>query len=163
MHSGWRESQRITGVLGLAKSSCRCAVSSRSEDLNVCTEVMPGVHEVLRHLTQRGARLGVATGNLQRIGELKLRRAGLLDYFQFGAWSDAFEYRADVIRAGVAQVSKTAALCVVGDTPADVAAAHQNHLPVIAVATGIYSFDDLERAQPEICLHSFAELLSFAL
>lgn len=129
----------------------------------VCIRVMPQAHEVLRHLSRRGAKLGVATGNLKRIGEIKLRRASLLEYFDFAAWSDEFEYRVDVFSAAAAFARNTAgaeaSLCVVGDTPADVAAAHANGLPVIAVATGIYSFEDLEAADPEHCIRSFAYLL----
>jgi len=129
----------------------------------VCVTVMPQVHEVLQHLSNRGAVLGVATGNLERIGKVKLGRAGLLHYFNFGAWSDDFEYRKDVIAWAVDKAREAAgeqaAICVVGDTPADIQAARENELPVIAVATGIHPLDELERAKPDLCIRSFAELL----
>lgn len=135
-------------------------VEERTDE--VCVTVMPQVHEVLRHLRDRGAILGVATGNLRRIGAIKLGRAKLLDYFHFGAWSDEFEYRKDVIASAVARARglarKDAAICVIGDTPADIAAARQNGLPVIAVATGIHPYEDLERSQPDLCIRSFADL-----
>ena len=50
------------------------------------------------------------------------------------------------------------AVCVLGDTPYDVIAAHDNGLPVIAVATGIYSCEQLSRAEPDLLLHSFVDL-----
>jgi phosphoglycolate phosphatase-like HAD superfamily hydrolase len=50
-------------------------------------------------------------------------------------------------------------VCVVGDTPADIQAAHANGLDVISVATGIYPFERLAMETPEWCLHSLAELL----
>ncbi len=129
----------------------------------VCATVLPRVPELLTHLRAKGALLAVATGNLERIGRLKLQRAELLNYFDFGGWSDAHEYRADVFRAAVAKARErcgaTGQICVVGDTPADIAAAHQNGLPVIAVSTGTYSFEQLRAEQPELCLHSFAELV----
>lgn len=132
----------------------------------VCVTVMPQVEDVLQHLKGRGATLGVATGNLERIGRIKLGRAGLLDYFHFGAWSDEYEFRRDVIASGTRKAQELAGpgatICVVGDTPADVAAAKQNGLPVIAVSTGIYSFDDLVRAEADLCIHSFADLLCVA-
>ena len=51
-------------------------------------------------------------------------------YFQFGAWSDAFENRVDVIASGKATARSLArgkaAICVIGDTPADIRAAREN-------------------------------------
>lgn len=139
-----------------------CAfVQERKSEL--CAQVLPQVHILLRHLKDEGAKLGVATGNLEGIGKLKLRAAGVLDYFDFGGWSDEYEYRSDVFRAALAKahaISKDdAAVCVVGDTPADVRAARENSLPIIAVATGVYSFERLQAEAPELCLHSFADLI----
>ena len=125
--------------------------------------VLPQVRQLLRHLRSRGAKLAVATGNLERIGRLKLARAGLLDFFDFGGWSDVHETRSAVFAAAIRQARALcgahSALCVLGDTPADVHAARDNGLPIIAVATGIYPFEQLQAEQPELCLHSFAELV----
>lgn len=135
-------------------------VTTRKADL--CATTLPKVREVLEHLRAKGATLAVATGNLERIGKLKLESAGLNDYFDFGGWSDAYEHRSDVFRAAIVQARKICgeetALCVLGDTPADIRAAHDHHVPVIAVATGIYSFDELMQERPEACLRSFEEL-----
>lgn len=49
---------------------------------------------------------------------------------------------------------------MVGDTPRDIEAAHANGLPVIAVATGNYSFAELAKLEPEVCTISLAELLA---
>ena len=135
-------------------------VEERQSELRV--SVLPQVRRVLQHLRDRGAILGVASGNLQRIGELKLERAGLLTSFQFCGWSDDFEFRADVFRAALSKAREIAGpralACAVGDTPADILAARRNGLPVIAVATGIHRFEELAAAQPDLCLHSFADL-----
>jgi phosphoglycolate phosphatase len=53
-----------------------------------------------------------------------------------------------------------ARVCVVGDTPRDIKAARANQLPVIAVATGHYSFDTLLALGPEACASSLADLLA---
>jgi phosphoglycolate phosphatase len=50
-------------------------------------------------------------------------------------------------------------ICVVGDTPRDIEAARANGLPVIAVATGNYPFDELAAMEPEVCTSSLAALL----
>ncbi len=135
-------------------------VEAREDEL--CVTLLPAVHVVLQHLTTCNATLGLATGNLKRIGQAKLRRAGILDYFSVGGWSDQFEDRTDVFRGAVAQMhqarSTNATICILGDTPADILAAHANRLPVIAVATGVYSREQLLRHKPELCLNSFEDL-----
>jgi phosphoglycolate phosphatase len=135
-------------------------VETRKDEL--CAIALPCVREVLAHLGNKGATLGIVTGNLRKIGRIKLQHAGLLDYFNVFGWSDNFEYRVDVFRSAVEQIRAamplTAKICVVGDTPADVLAARANGLPVIATATGAYSREQLLMEEPDLCLKSFEEL-----
>jgi phosphoglycolate phosphatase-like HAD superfamily hydrolase len=132
----------------------------------ICVNVLPQVRRVLEHLMKRGAKLGVATGNLEEIGKRKLEAAQILGMFHFGGWSDAFEHRSDVFRAaaGIARLhaGPSAAVVVVGDTPSDVQAARKNGLEVIAVASGIYKFDELQAERPELCIRSFEELMPWS-
>jgi phosphoglycolate phosphatase-like HAD superfamily hydrolase len=55
-----------------------------------------------------------------------------------------------------------ARVCVVGDTPSDIAAAKANSLPTIAVATGVYSYQALLQHQPEVCTTTLGALLRTA-
>ncbi len=125
-------------------------------------DVLPGVLEVLQHLGAQGKILGVATGNLAEIGRAKLAHAGLLDYFHFGGFSDAFETRSDVFAAAVEQARTlthaNASICVLGDTPADIQAAQANYLDVIAVATGTFPHEALAALQPTRTLRALTEL-----
>lgn len=143
----------------IRKRMCSFVETRKSE---LCATVLPYVREVLAVLEEKGAALGVSTGNLQAIGQLKLQHACLSDYFKVGGWSDGFEYRADVLRNAVVQMRavtpRGATICIVGDTPADVLAAHTNGLPVITVSTGVYSRSQLEMAGPNLCLQSFEDL-----
>lgn len=127
---------------------------------------MPGVEATLRHLAGRGALLGVATGNLEMIGWIKVEQAGLREWFRFGGFSDNFPVRAELIghAAGKARelAGRQATVCVVGDTPRDIEAARANSLPVVAVATGRYEFDELAALGPEVCATSLADLLEFS-
>ena len=136
-------------------------VAERQQEL--CPTVLPDVREVLQHLRSREAILGIATGNLEGIGRAKLQRAGLLALFHFGGFSDHFEFRVDVLRAAAATARaltrEDAAICMIGDTPADITAARENGLSVIAVATGIHSYDQLATEAPDLCLRSLEELL----
>lgn len=143
----------------LCDSMCRFVEAHEHE---MCVAALPSAPEFLQQLRENGAILGVATGNLENIGKKKLKAAGLLDYFHFGGWSDGLEYRRDVFRRAVGQareiVGASARILVVGDTPADIRAAHDNGLPCLAVATGVYSFEQLEEEKPDFCIHSLAEL-----
>ncbi len=126
-------------------------------------ELCPSIAELLAALNNDGKLLGVVTGNLERIGWRKLERAGIRKYFDFGSFSDMREKREDIFRHGAAQARElrgpNATVCFVGDTPADIRAAAAIGLPVIAVATGIYSREQLAEHGPPLCVGSVAELL----
>jgi len=127
---------------------------------------MPGVDETLAHLAKRGALLGLATGNLEMIGWTKVEEVGLREWFRFGGFSDRFEVRSQMVADALTKARELLGdpnetrICVVGDTPRDVEAAHANGLPVIAVATGNYSFEELAALEPEVCTISLAALLT---
>jgi phosphoglycolate phosphatase len=143
----------------------RQTISERRGELQMWT--MPGVHETLRHLAAKGAMLGLATGNLEMIGWTKVEEVGLREWFRFGGFSDRYAIRAEMVASAAAQARKllgknaedAASICVVGDTPRDIEAARANALPVIAVATGMYGFDDLAAMEPDVCATSLAALL----
>lgn len=139
-------------------------VDERKREL--CTQVLPHVRVVLGHLRAKGAVLGVATGNLERIGRLKLGSCGLLEHFQFGGYSDQHEYRRDVFASAIGRArvlaGPGASICAVGDTPEDVRAARANGIDIIAVATGSYNFEQLMTEGPDWCVRSLDELLMCA-
>ena len=125
--------------------------------------LMPGVEDTLQHLSDRGAILGLATGNLEMIGWIKMERAGLREWFRFGGFSDQFPIRSELIGDAAKKARElagpSATVCVVGDTPRDIEAAHANGIPVVAVATGHFSFDQLIEHRPEVCTTTLAGLL----
>jgi phosphoglycolate phosphatase len=140
-----------------------CSVVTR-DAANMQLTLMPGVVETLRKLAAAGKWLGVATGNLESVGWLKLERTGLREHFTFGGFSDAHEQRAEMIAAAAEKAyelaGRNASVVIVGDTPSDIMAARANKLPVIAVATGHFSFDHLLEHAPEICAESLSALLA---
>ena len=139
----------------------RATVLQRQHLMNVV--VYPGVVEMLAHLRSRGSALGVATGNLEQIGWLKIERAGLREWFSFGGFSDRHALRSEMIRHAAIRARELAGehatVCVVGDTPSDIAAAKANSLQTIAVATGVYSCDELRKHAPDVCASTMEELL----
>jgi phosphoglycolate phosphatase-like HAD superfamily hydrolase len=141
----------------------RQTVHERRHEMNL--RLMPGVEDTLAHLAGNGALLGVATGNLEMIGWIKIEEAGLREWFRFGGFSDHFPDRAELVGDAARKAKELAGadarVCVVGDTPRDIVAAHANSLPVIAVATGNFSFDTLLEGRPEVCASSLADLLAY--
>ena len=139
-----------------------CAEVERNADA-IDAHPCPGICALLGKLDQQGKLLGVVTGNLKRIGWRKLEGAGLRPFFSFGSFSDVRERREDIFLHG-AELARNirgghTSICFVGDSPNDIRAASHLGLPVIAVATGIYSVDELQRHSPALCLSSCAQLL----
>jgi phosphoglycolate phosphatase-like HAD superfamily hydrolase len=127
-------------------------------------EACPSIPAMLAILHERGKLLGVATGNLEEVGWPKLAAAGLKHYFKFGCFSDHHEQRADIFRNAAAEARRRlgpdASVCFIGDTPNDIDAAQRNHCPVIAVATGIHTYETLHALSPDFCLRSCDELFT---
>jgi phosphoglycolate phosphatase-like HAD superfamily hydrolase len=126
----------------------------------------PGVTPLLDRLTRRGAVLGLVTGNLTRIAWRKLERAGLRQYFRFGAFGEMAKTRGGLARMAIAEarrkgwISRATTVSLVGDAPADILAARQAGIRSIAVATGLTVAEDLERYGPN---HLLRDLRDFRL
>jgi phosphoglycolate phosphatase len=140
----------------------RIDVAARRAEMKLV--MMPAVEEMLAYLRSQGGALGVATGNLESIGWLKIEVLGLRHWFTFGGFSDRYAVRSHMI-AHAMEVAREhagpeATVCVIGDTPADISAARANGLPTIAVATGNYSFDQLMEHEPEVCCTTLKALLA---
>lgn len=158
-NAGIPEGEWRPRVPELCARMCRYVGERRQE---LCVTALRGSTETLRHLHRRGATVGAATGNLELIGRWKLEAAQLHRWIEFGGWSDGLESRTEVFARAASfargLAGESARILVIGDTPSDVTAARANHLPVIAVASGIYGFDELTSHGPDLCLHSLDEL-----
>ncbi|MGZ4887993.1 MAG: HAD family hydrolase [Candidatus Angelobacter sp.] len=139
-------------------------VQQNREQLN--PELCPSILELVAHLQARGKLLGAASGNLETVAWLKLEKAGLRPTFAFGSFSFPREFRAEIFRHGIdlarQRLGRHASVTVVGDTPSDIDAARTVGVPVIAIATGIYSFARLQARDPDACFACATDLLAFA-
>jgi phosphoglycolate phosphatase len=127
--------------------------------------ISPGMDALLARLAARDdVKLSLVTGNLEPIARLKLRAAGLGDYFpagQGGFGSDS-EDRTDLppiarLRAGSRNAPHPRERTVViGDTPRDIACAQADVLRVVGIATGPYGAADLAGA--DVVVADAAEL-----
>lgn len=125
--------------------------------------VLPGIRDVLELLRTDGKLLGVASGNLEVVGWLKIKAAGLREFFQFGCFADECELREQIFEKGVAEARKrlgaNASVCFVGDTPEDVRAAQKVGGRIIAVGTGIFKREDLLSHGPDHSVATCCDLL----
>jgi phosphoglycolate phosphatase-like HAD superfamily hydrolase len=142
-----------------------CAeVEQNREQLNPV--LCPSILELIGHLQRQGKLLGAASGNLETVGWLKLEQAGLRPTFAFASFSFPRELRSEIFQHGIdlarQRLGGHASVTVVGDTPADIEAARAVDVPVIALATGIYSFAQLKAHDPDACFACGTDLLAFA-
>ena len=148
--------------LPAARAIMSAEVAAKADAMDV--ELCPAIPEFLAELRRRGKAIGVVTGNFEDIGWRKLERGGIRHFFDFGSFSDYREKREDIFRHGIELARElrgpATTVCVVGDTPNDIRAAAVAGIPVIAVATGIYSVDDLAGESPTVCVASCEQLLS---
>jgi phosphoglycolate phosphatase-like HAD superfamily hydrolase len=137
-------------------------VRRNREQLN--PELCPSILELIGHLQARGKLLAAASGNLETVGWLKLEKAGIRQMFAFGSFSFPRESRADIFQHGIAmareRLGSQASVTVVGDTPADIQAARAVGVPVIILATGIFSFAELKASGPDACFACATDLLA---
>ena len=122
---------------------------------------LPGVPALLDRLAlEKQVLLGLCTGNLERGAQLKLASAGLAGRFAFGGFADDAELRVGIVRAAWQRAQALGATegLVIGDTPRDVAAAHEAGLPAFGVATGHYSVHELAENGADLVAADFSDL-----
>ncbi|MFB3826160.1 MAG: HAD family hydrolase [Bryobacteraceae bacterium] len=124
----------------------------------------PGARAALERLRHRGALLALVTGNLTRIGWKKLERAGLKEYFRYGAFGEMARDRSGLARLAIRKarergwITPASPIALVGDAPADIQAAKANRVKSIAVYTGISTPEELAGHRPDLLLRDLRAL-----
>lgn len=123
---------------------------------------MAGVVDLLSDLKSKNVPLGLLTGNVKEIAYEKLKRAGIKDYFSFGAFGSMAFQRVDLIEIARQEAGKVLGeevsihdLVIVGDSPLDIACARAGGVPVIAVGAGHFKTHELTHA--DLTLESLEE------
>ena len=154
----------------LVEAICTEYVAYLAEELTRTggqARAMPGIPALLEALAPREARgdvmVGLLTGNVVDGARLKLRAAGFApDRFAVGAFGLDGTHRPDLPPVALARASARlgrpvlgSETWIIGDTPADVACGRPVGARALAVATGSYRVEELERTGAELV---FAEL-----
>jgi len=127
--------------------------------------VLPGIAELLHTLGARGdVALGLLTGNFEEGARLKLQHYRLEHHFRFGGYGDVHFDRDDVARVALAEACRfldrnlsPEHLWVIGDTPSDVKCARAIGAHAVAVATGIFSYEQLQATEPDHLFRDFSD------
>ena len=100
--------------------------------------------------------LGLLTGNIRLGAEIKLRRYGLWEIFEFGGFADDHEDRNHIAAAALERGRRVLGknlrpeeIVVVGDTPFDIRCGKFIGAKVLAVATGGAKLDELRKHAPD--------------
>ncbi|MFQ5754332.1 MAG: HAD hydrolase-like protein, partial [bacterium] len=136
---------------------------------NARKHIEPGISALLDLLGhQPDITLGLLTGNWRRGGRIKLEYFKLFHYFQIGAFADDSEMReklpAIACRRFEQKLHKKIQpqqVFIIGDTPLDVACAKPFGAKSVAVATGFFSYAELNAAKPDYLFTDLSDSQEF--
>ncbi len=113
---------------------------------------LPGAGPLLQHLHAEGYELALFTNKLGDAARDICQHLGFSPYLKhvFGTGDTAWrkpqpEFTRHVLQEMGADPKTT---IMVGDSPFDIAAAHNEHLPCLVVATGSHSLEELKKTDP---------------
>jgi len=119
----------------------------------------PGILPLIERIERDGDRLvlGLLTGNIERGARLKIEAAGIsYSRFRLGAFGSDREIRDQLPAVAVARAeAKTGhrfegkSVVIIGDTPADIACGAQLGARSVAVATGLFTEEQLAACEPD--------------
>ena len=128
--------------------------------------ILPGVKEILVTLANNNNNLlALQTGNLETSAWLKLEKSGLAEYFKTGGFASDSESRPELVKIAFEKCRRNfndqiqaENVYVIGDTPYDITAGHENGFKVIAVASGKFSNAELAELRPFAVFNDMLEV-----
>ncbi len=156
------------------RDSYRGALGARLAANAIHARALPGVLAWIDHIEGRvrgGAPIipGLLTGNYEVTGSMKLRACGVEPTrFSVRVWGDESPHHPPerrhlppigIRRAGelVGRTVEPGRTVVIGDTPHDIDCAHAHGCRCIAVATGLFTRADLERAGADLVVDTLED------
>ncbi len=140
--------------------------------------VLPGVVGLLDALVSRDLAIGLVTGNLPKIAEIKLTAAGIWEPFTrqseiIGGFGHASVERDDLPPLALEIATRAlgrpvagADAVIIGDTPHDITCGKACGARTLAVATGRFGLDALQSYEPDLLLPDLSDrdqILAFLL
>lgn len=122
-----------------------------------------GARELLEELDRLDVLMGLVTGNLEPIAMGKMKKAGLDSYLKVGGFGSDHIKRSELVRIAIKKAEEKFGfdfkdnVFLFGDTPNDVRAGKLAGVKTIAIATGIYPKDQLEKEQADFVLENLKD------
>jgi phosphoglycolate phosphatase-like HAD superfamily hydrolase len=123
-----------------------------------------GVENLLKELKNRGYFLGLVTGNVEANAKIKLEKIKLYQFFDLGSFGDKFSTRSEIIEDVIKKAESKLRTNIdkndvfyFGDSPLDVKAGKESGIKTIAVATGSYSKEDLQKTNPDFVFQDLSD------
>jgi phosphoglycolate phosphatase-like HAD superfamily hydrolase len=111
------------------------------------------VENILKETILKRWQNGILTGNTEKRARLKIRSANLTKYFNFeySFFGNMFSDREKLVEHSIEYLSlkNIKRTVIVGDTPLDIISAKKQNVPVIAIATGNFAYNDLIEFGPD--------------
>jgi len=132
-------------------------------------KTMPGAFKLLEYLSNLPhIHLAVATGNIEAVSWMKLKKVRLHSYFRCGGFGENHAHRKGILNDAQAasqnhfkkKFSKRKTF-VIGDTKHDVAAAHMVRFRSIGVHTGTNRGKDFKIVKPHFQLEDLSDIDRF--
>jgi len=136
---------------------------------NPSCEILPGINEILVETWEdQNIYHALGTGNCEIGARLKLSHLGLDRYFEIGGFGDEDLERWELIDKVIKKASeyyntnfKKENIYVIGDTPLDIECGKKLGVKSVAVATGAYKYEELQKHLPDFIFRNFADFHDF--
>ena len=173
---GMTDNQILTEILKLHGLTAEEVKEKITEEIQAVTdyakehkdkiklEVLPGVKELLTELKNKQIPMGVLTGNVEGLAWTKLEKAGIREFFDFGAFGSQAFKRVELVEIArknaenVLNITfQTQDFIIVGDTPRDIWCARDAGIKVVIVATGLSPFEELTEEKPDLLVQTLED------
>ena len=139
---------------------------SEESEHSIKFKTTPGAFKLLEYLSDLpNVHLALATGNIEKVSWIKLRKVRLHTYFRCGGFGSNHTERVGIVKDALqaaqnhfGQKFSKRKTFVIGDTRHDVLAAHALKLRSIGVDTGSTAGNDFLKTRPHHRLASFSNL-----
>lgn len=102
--------------------------------------------------------MGLVTGNIKDVAEIKLKASRLWNFFEFGGFGDISTNRADLVKEAIKKSkTKDAEIFLIGDSPRDIKCGKEAGVRTIATATGFQSIEQLKPFNPDFIFENLKD------
>ena len=127
------------------------------------TTILSGVKPLLSRLKGEGYMMGIVTGNIEPIAQMKMSKMGLDGIFDFGVFADGSNRKKDMILQAIKKANSISGrkftpknTLYFGDTAIDVQEARHASVKMLALATGHHAYEILRKESPDYLLENLS-------